>query len=206
MKPTRQRILDYLENHQSASAVELSHTLLVTSADIRHHLYLLVKAKIVGKIAVKHSSGAGRPSILYAKVKKGADEQLIPLTHILLDILFEKTIDGLNPTVLEQVANHLVGESNLSDNKGSYSLINKILRTIPRLNTLGYHARWEAHSVSPRIIFGHCPYEAILPYHPILCQIDVLMLEKMVKKQIKPLISIKPDLQESHACIFIVEV
>jgi len=50
--------------------------------------------------------------------------------------------------------------------------------TVEKLNQMNHHARWEAGSDGPRIIFGHCPYAAIIEKHPELCMMDEALLKE----------------------------
>jgi hypothetical protein len=43
---------------------------------------------------------------------------------------------------------------------------------VSELSRMNYQARWEAGAEGPRILFGQCPYAAILAGHPELCQMD----------------------------------
>ena len=48
MQITRRQIIDYLQTNRIATSIELSRALLVTAANIRHHIQLLEKTEEPG--------------------------------------------------------------------------------------------------------------------------------------------------------------
>ena len=54
--------MEYLRHRQIASAVDISHALHLTAADIRHHLAILAMEGIVEITGQRSSVGRGRPS------------------------------------------------------------------------------------------------------------------------------------------------
>ena len=75
------------------------------------------------------------------------------------------------------------------EGKTSINPTRRLYTAIQNLNKMNYFAHWEARHEGPRIIFSHCPYAAILPEHPELCQLDEFLLEIMVGGQILPMSS-----------------
>jgi predicted ArsR family transcriptional regulator len=49
---------------------------------------------------------------------------------------------------------------------------------------MNYHARWEAGAEGPRILFGHCPYAAIVGKHPELCEMDVSLVSQLTARPV----------------------
>ncbi len=56
------------------------------------------------------------------------------------------------------------------------SATQRVVRLTDRLTELAYAASWEAGAEGPRILFGHCPYAAIIAKHPELCSMDAQVL------------------------------
>ncbi len=56
------------------------------------------------------------------------------------------------------------------------SLMGRLAVMVEGLNKMKYRSRWEAGPEGPRILFGHCPYAAIIERHPELCQMDAHLL------------------------------
>jgi len=69
---------------------------------------------------------------------------------------------------------------------------------------MNYQARWEAHVDAPHIIFGHCPYAAILPDHPEFCELDKLLLEMLSDLRIDQREKLANDTRGIKYCLFAV--
>ena len=67
---------------------------------------------------------------------------------------------------MEALAKRLAGDSGFS----SQPIARRLNSSVEKLNQMNYHARWEAGPQGPRLIFGHCPYAALIGKHPELCQ------------------------------------
>ena len=92
----------------------------------------------------------------------------------------------------------LVGESNFA----SQPLAKRLNLTVEKLNQMNYHARWEAGSEGPRIIFSHCPYAAIIEKHPELCRMDEAMLKEWMGQPAPQIFKTGKD--GSSVCVFVV--
>jgi predicted ArsR family transcriptional regulator len=73
---------------------------------------------------------------------------------------------------------------------------------VDRLNQLHYRSRWEAGSEGPRLIFGHCPYAAVVDRHPELCQIDAQSIAAIVDAEVQQNAKIDPSGRGAHSCVF----
>lgn len=65
---------------------------------------------------------------------------------------------------------------------------------------MNYHARWEAGAEGPRVIFGHCPYAAIIARHPDLCRMDKALLEEWMGRSADQFAKI--EIEGSLVCVF----
>jgi predicted ArsR family transcriptional regulator len=72
---------------------------------------------------------------------------------------------------------------------------------VEKLNQMNYHARWEAGAEGPRILFGHCPYAAIIARHPELCKMDASLLEELMGRSATQTSKIGRD--GSLLCVFV---
>jgi predicted ArsR family transcriptional regulator len=84
--------------------------------------------------------------------------------------------------------------------------VKRLHYTIEYLNKLNYRARWEAHSESPRIILGYCPYADILPEHPELCSLDCYLLEELLGAPVTQISKLTTDERGIPSCTFRVEI
>jgi predicted ArsR family transcriptional regulator len=64
-----------------------------------------------------------------------------------------------------------------------------------------YQARWEAGADGPRVLFGRCPYAAVIEGHPELCQMDVSLLGNALGREVRQLGKIE---KAQGLCVFAV--
>ncbi len=163
----RRKILIYLNKTHTGSVREISRALQMSAATVRHHLRILVSDGRLEIAAVRGREGRGRPEKVYSLPSAALGDNLSALSEALL------TESG-SGVPMEALAKRLAGECNFS----SQPLAKRLNLTVERLNQMNYHARWEAGSEGPRLLFSHCPYAAIIEQHPELCQMDEAMLKE----------------------------
>lgn len=189
MITVRQKVLTYLNKTRMASVREISRALKMPAANVRHHLRILVSD---GRLVM--STGAGSE-------KRGRPEKVYSLPHAVLGDNLSALSDALLTETslqvrMETLARHMAGESDFIDQP----LAKRLNLLIEKLNQMNYHARWEAGPEGPRVIFGHCPYTAIIEKHPELCVMDVALLEKLMGQSAKELTTIRDG---SKSCVFV---
>jgi DeoR family suf operon transcriptional repressor len=169
MTTARQKILTYLDKSRTASSREIARALQMSAATVRHHLRVLVSDGRLERIAtrVPGREGRGRPEKIYSLPAAALGTNLAALSDALLT-------EASSGVPVEALARRLVGESNFADQP----LAKRLNLTVEKLNQMNYHARWEAGSAGPRLIFSHCPYAALIKQHPVLCRMDEAMLSQ----------------------------
>lgn len=175
MQSTRQAILAYLEDHHTASALQLSRALQVTPANVRHHLKALRAEGSVELTRQDIPAGRGRPTLLYTTARRAQTHNLIALCDLALAELMDDISAERRTDHLKKLARRLSGDLGAAGG----ALPRRLIATVQRLNLLHYKARWEAHADAPRIILEHCPYAAIIEKHPELCQMDAHLIEEL---------------------------
>ena len=70
---------------------------------------------------------------------------------------------------------------------------------------MNYQAHWEAHFKYPRIILGHCPYQALLEEHPEICQLDVSLLEHLLETKVRQIDKQVINNKGFAQCIFLID-
>ncbi len=185
----RQKVLAYLNKTRIASAREISRSLKMSAADVRHHLRVLASDGRLEMTSVRGREGRGRPEKVYSIPRAALGNNLSALSEALL-------IEAGSMVRVEALAKHLVGESNFK----SQPVAKRLTLVIEKLNQMNYHARWEAGPEGPRIIFGHCPYAAIIEKHPELCRMDTALLKEFMGQSAEQLSKIGQD--KSLACVF----
>jgi len=191
MTTARQKVLAYLNKARTASAREISRALKMSVATVRHHLRVLVSDGRLEMTSLRGRDERGRPEKIYSLPRAALGDNLSALSDALLaDAGSEVRVDAL--------ARHLTSDSNFA----GQPLAKRLNLTVEKLNQMNYHARWEAGSEGPRIIFGHCPYAAILEKHPELCRMDVAMLGQLMGQPAMQIF--KTGTEGSSVCVFVI--
>jgi len=191
MTTARQKVLIYLNKTRTASAREISRALKMSAATVRHHLRVLVSDGRLEMSSLRGRDGRGRPEKVYSLPHAALGDNLSALS----DALLAEAGSGVR---MEALAKRLAGESNFA----GQPLAKRLNLTIEKLNQMNYHARWEAGSEGPRIIFGHCPYAAIIAKHPELCRMDEAMLSQWMGKPATQIFKTGKD--GSSVCVFVI--
>jgi DeoR family suf operon transcriptional repressor len=200
MQNSRQKILSYIAQQQVATADELSHVFHVTPSNIRHHLSILMDQGSIEVLGQKVPSGKGRPTQIYSCVEAGNKNSLEPLTESLLAylLLSEPTNEIDHP--LKKIAGMIVSHYQIDVKNPTQRLYS----TMKVLNKMGYHAHWEAHGSSPRIMFDRCPYRSLVDRHPDICQLDKYILEKLLATSVDQVEKKTINIKGLPQCLFIV--
>jgi predicted ArsR family transcriptional regulator len=195
MQPTRMKILRYLEKFPSSSAREISRYLDMTSANIRYHLEFLVDSEKVQVSGERPTGGAGRPILLYTLTPATIGMNLVPLIEAALESINEN-ISG--DTIKQKIAENLTkGYINLEINP-----VSRFNQALDFLNSLNYHASWEAHPEGPQIELRHCPYGNLAHTHPDLCQIDKNLVSFLFETPMEQIRKRSFDRNPYSPCIF----
>lgn len=189
MTTARHKVISYLHKTRSASAREIARALSMSLETVRHHLRVLVSDGRLEAESVRTRDGRGRPEKVYSIPRAALGDNLSALAEALLT----EAGSGLK---VEALAKHLAGDSDF----GSQPIAKRLTLIVEKLNQMNYHARWEAGSVGPRLLFGHCPYAAIIEKHPELCRMDELLLEELMGQTAEQLTKIGRD--GSASCLF----
>lgn len=189
MITARQKVLTYLNKTRMASVREISRALKMPAANVRHHLRVLISDGRLETSTVVKGEKRGRPEKVYSLPRAVLGDNLSALSDALL------TETSLQVR-METLARHIAGDSNFMDQP----LAKRLNLLIEKLNEMNYHARWEAGPEGPRVIFGHCPYAAIIEKHPELCVMDVALLENLMGQSAKKLTTIRDG---SKSCVFV---
>lgn len=201
MKTSRQRLLEYIQNHQVVTSRELSRALKMTAANARHHLTILEEQGLVEVVGERPPRGRGRPARLYSLSAQALGYGLHELNAALLDELLSEKGDVQIQDTLERIAQRLVGS--MSENESDSSLTQRLYHSVQRLNELGYQAHWEAHADGPQVILGRCPYASLLCDHPELCRMDAALLEELLGIRAVQTAKLAVDRNGERFCKFI---
>ncbi|MFZ6030956.1 MAG: helix-turn-helix transcriptional regulator [Chloroflexota bacterium] len=213
MKTVRQQILEYLETHRVASAEAIARAFKMSSANARYHLSVLIDEGAVEVSGVSPEGNPGRPRQRYSPTRHTHRHNLDHLADALLAEKQNGAIPGAEETWPERVAGYMWApeEGGREENRtplqasAQTSLTQRLAQVVRRLNLMNYDARWEAHAQAPHVIFGHCPYAAIIDKHPQLCQIDALILQKALGLPVSQQVKLGKDAHGLLYCVFVLQ-
>jgi len=198
MQLTRKQIIQYLQEYHFATAGELSSSINVTQANIRHHLSILKDQNIVeefGKILPKRR---GRPTKMYRLAKDSLDNNLAILSNALINVFLESESNKDMPNQWDQVARNLLGEFALA-----HTLFQRLNNAIKWLNERHYNSRWEASLTGPRVILGYCPYWAVIESHPAICRLDNALTSLLIGLPVIQTEKLGRNPKGPHQCVFL---
>lgn len=173
---TRQRILNHLKRAHRASAREIARALNLSAPNVRHHLGVLASDGRVEAGAVVKQGERGRPEKFYALSQAALGDNLEGLVEALL------SVEG-SMLKVESLASHILDASQFTN----LPIPKRLALLVEKLNERHYQARWEAGADGPRVIFGRCPYAAVIEGHPELCRMDASMLGNVLGKEVRQL-------------------
>jgi predicted ArsR family transcriptional regulator len=189
MVTARQKVLAYLTKNRTASAREISRALKMSAATVRHHLRVMVADGRLEISFVRGREGRGRPEKVYSLPSAALGHNLSALSNAVL-------AEAGTSVHMEALAQRLAGDVNFADQP----ITKRLSLTVETLNAMNYHARWEAGPQGPRLIFGHCPYAAIIEKHPELCRMDEHLINELMGNSATQMFKIGKD--GSVMCVF----
>ena len=198
MQSTRQQILTHLENNHAASAMDISRALGMTTANVRHHLNVLQENGLVNVAGEIPGQGRGRPTLLYMATAQAQSNNLAGLAAVMISEFVTKSKQNLNKR-LQKMAKAL--NTGIAKNG---SITQRLYAATRHLNTMHYHSHWEAHADGPQVIFGQCPYAAIIEDHPELCTMDAFVLEDILGAEVEQTAKIEYQPNGQTHCVFAV--
>ena len=200
MPNARQKILKYILDQQASTVEELSRVFRVTPANIRHHLSILTEQGSIKVIGQKTTKERGRPCQVYASCQQSERNNLDRLSDALLSTLAVTNESAESNQQVDDIARHISSQFKTGFNNPT----RRLYSAIHSLNRMNYQAHWEAHLDYPRVMFGHCPYQAILASHPELCRLDVALLEDLLESPVRQVEKFKLDDKGLPKCVFLV--
>jgi predicted ArsR family transcriptional regulator len=195
---TRERILDYLRKQQTASVRELSRAMVMTGANIRHHLAVLESNGLI-EVVRQYREGRGRPVNVYGLSRRVLGDGFEQLAGATLKVWLNNAPVEVREAGLKALAVKLVGTTKLDL---EILLPRRLTRAVELLNELHYQARWEAGADGPHIILGYCPYSAIIAEHPELCRMDAFLLEQRTGLPVDQTVKLQTGAKGYPFCIF----
>lgn len=199
-RTARQRVLDYLTRHPDSTAPEVGRALDLAAATVRHHLGILLADGRIVISGAQRVGGRGRPLKLYRLSEGILGNNLAMVAETLL-LEAQRGPSAAHRKVLGALAAGLVLA--LDDSQMAAPAPRRIALLVERLNRLHYDAKWEAGAQGPRILFGHCPYSAIIERHPELCQMDARALGHLMHSTAEQIAKLDVPHRTVTHCVFL---
>ncbi len=192
----RQRVLTQLSKLGPASARELARTLRMSEANVRHHLRVLAsdsrvevrKTPLSLQGGQRGGKGRGRPEKVFGLSPALEGDNLSALAEALL-------AEAGSSLRMEALAKHILN----ADEFAGQPMARRLSLLVERLNDMHYQSRWEAGAEGPRVLFGRCPYAAMIEKHPELCWMDAGLLGNALGKEVRQLAKIEKG---QGVCVF----
>ena len=201
MQPTRQHILDTLDQRGSATARQLAQAFGLTAANLRRHLAILQARSLVTRVGLQPGRGRGRPETLYALTPAGQGTSLEALTRALLAGLVANLDGAGSEEQIQALAKRMLSGAPAPTGQ----LTRRLVATVQRLSTLNYKPHWEAKPQGPELVLGRCPYAAIIADHPELCRMDAHMLSNLLGTSVKQTAKLALGPHGVPQCVFMVQ-
>jgi len=139
---------------------------------VRHHLRVLAAdGRVTPLLSPLQGGGSrGRPAKIYTLSPALAGDNLAGLAEALLSVEGQKlNVENLASRILD------------ANQSSTLPITRRLTLLVEKLNAKHYQARWEAGADGPRVIFGRCPYAAVIEGHPELCQMDASALSNFLR-------------------------
>jgi predicted ArsR family transcriptional regulator len=143
--------------------------------------------------SVHQRGGRGRPEKVYSLPAAEMGDNLA----VLADSLLNETVN------LETVAKRIAKRKSEAD-PSSLPMPKRLAAVIEVMNSMNYHARWEAGVEGPRILFGHCPYRGVSEAYPELCRMDTTLLSTLLGHPVSQTVKAEKGAQNICPFIFLV--
>lgn len=204
MPTSRQQVLEYIRAQHVVSAGELSRAMQMTEANARYHLNLLIAQGLVSQVGQRPAQNKGRPIKLYGLSEQISGHNLNRLAGVLLDELMSDLPEEERLIIINRLALRLHQCTTGMGSELTYgaTLTQRLNQVVHWLNRFNYEARWEAHTLAPRVILDHCPYAALIDQYPELCQMDRALLGNVVGVTVEQKAKQQPDRRGIKHCVF----
>jgi len=192
----RKRVLDFVAAHPETSASQMARGLGMSAPAVRHHLAILRSDGRIEASAGFPGQRRGRPETRYR-----VSEQLLGNNLAMLsDSLLRAWSGQAGTELMDALAQGLRDQLGTVD--ASVAAANRLSALVSRLNLFHYEAHWEAGATGPRLIFGHCPYAAVIEKHPELCQMDARAVSEIMRSETRQIAKMTAGGLSESKCVF----
>lgn len=184
MQTTRWEILQLLKEKGQCTVEEFAREIKLAPISVRYHLNSLEGENLVKANQVRRQ--IGRPHYAYTLTNKAQD--LFPEKyHILIDMLLAGFKNILGEEQVSELLRSIAREiaSKYEKQLEGKSLEKKLELMVQLLGEEGYTISW-VKSGKDYIVQEHvCPFYQVSKKHPEVCQIDLKLLQALLKTNVK---------------------
>lgn len=198
MQPTRQQILDHLQQHGRATVKELGAALQLTSTGIRQHLTVLERDGLIR--ASEERGRVGRPALVYSLTARA--ESLFPKNYDQLAVsLLEQTRTLSGGDGLQSLLHHVAGSlaaPHMSRVEGK-PLEERVEETAAVLREEGSLADAGRDGTDLIVREYTCPYDSVARQNSAVCVLHVDFVGRLSGGDVKLTTSL---LRGDRACTY----
>jgi predicted ArsR family transcriptional regulator len=196
----RKRVFDFLTEHTGASAGQIGRGLGMSTPAVRHHLSILEAEGRIEPAPSTRSALRGRPELRYRVAERLQGDNLALISDTLLKTWKSTSTTHGRRRLIDALAQGLAEQLGPTNDNSTAAI--RIAALVESLNQLHYLAHWEAGAEGPRIIFGHCPYAAVIEGNPELCQMDARAVSLTMRAEAQQIAKIDLKSNSGLRCVF----
>ncbi len=201
MKSTRERILQTLLTHPSATISDLAQAVDINNISVRHHLTNLQAEGLIQASEERH--GVGRPRLVYNLTDSGVER--FPTRYMSLAVrLLEELKNSLPQAeinkIFERMAKGMAAEQ--MDKLKDMPIEKKLDFIRQSLGDEGFMIEWQKMGDEYLITETSCPFYHVGQSHPEVCVMDQTLLSTLLSI---PTQKIQCVLSGDQHCVYVIK-
>jgi DeoR family transcriptional regulator, suf operon transcriptional repressor len=179
MKSTRDRILQTLLTHPTATISDLAEAVDINTISVRHHLTNLQADGLIQASEERH--GVGRPRLVYSLTDTGLERfptRYMSLTNRLLEQLKSSLPQSEINNIFIRMAKSLAADQ--ADKLKNMSIEQKLDFIRKSLGDEGFMLEWAKVGEDYQITETACPFYHVGQSHPEVCVMDQTLISTML--------------------------
>jgi predicted ArsR family transcriptional regulator len=199
MPDIQKTLIEILTRKHIATVLEMSRAIGVTKPAIQYQIKSLLEQGLIEVAPEIHStSKRGRPEKHYRLSKQKLPENYCRLAEGFIQF-YQLRSDDVHS--LEELA-EILSKSLETKADRKKPFIKRMRSLLDGLSTQNYQPHWEIHANGSILTFRNCPYAQLSENYPILCEIDRMMLQKVLGVSVKQELTWGESPKRSQGCAF----
>jgi len=182
MQKTRQKILEYLKEHDEATVDELSIALdNLTAVTVRHHLDVLRDEGFVDEPEILHRNSPGRPKYVYKLTSRANaffPNNFETITRHMLGEIKSSLDDEQINVIFDGIANRMAADFPEPEHVNGFE--DRLKDVVVHLSKHGYDAYYEQQGENFILHASNCPYSGVAEEHEELCVLDMRYISNLL--------------------------